>query len=167
MAGAINLAGLVGLISCLFDIVSSTICVSVGLRAHGRRGLSVPLSRMGLLAQGLVPAVQCGAQLDSAPPMGRLSRHVPLRLRNVGLSLRSVCIIEQWSASDVVRAVCTQCYINEYKDTILTTFQAYDPEWTNNPNCAYAKCLQHLAEVRSTELAGILRGQEKKRCNIS
>ena len=59
------------------------------------------------------------------------------------------------------------CYINQYKDTILATFQAYDPEWTNKPNCAYAKCLKHLAAVRSTELAEILRGQEKKRRNIS
>ena len=42
--------------------------VSLLVCAHGRRGLSVPPSRMGLLAQGLVPAVQCGAQLYSAPP---------------------------------------------------------------------------------------------------
>ena len=137
MAGAINLAGLAGLISCLFDIVSSTICVSVGLRAHGRRGaLSVPLSRMGLLAQGLVPAVQCGAQLDSAPPMGRLSRYVPLRLRNVGLSLRSVCIIEQWSASDVVRAVLNEVdsRLLRYKVDMCVTIFVTDRPMENLTN---------------------------------
>ena len=59
------------------------------------------------------------------------------------------------------------CHINQFKDKILSTFEAYDPAWTGDSNCAYAKCLKHLATVRSTELAGILNSQEKKRRNVN
>ena len=60
-----------------------------------------------------------------------------------------------------------ESHIRHHKDAILSTFEAYDPKWTQDPNCAYAECLKRLATVRSSELEVILKSQDKKRRNVS
>ena len=58
-------------------------------------------------------------------------------------------------------------YMNQFKDTILKHFKAWEPDWNTTGErgevSEYAKCIKHLSTVRTTRLQPILRNKEKVR----